>query len=112
MYFTIQSVQDTIYFGEPYILNIRLHTPLYQNGMEIVLVDDISYYIDFGEKRKDLKNPIKCSGYEHALVIQDYHIGHNEVKGLIIEYDNEKKLMVSYYFSQSFYVKESRLAQV
>ena len=106
LYFTVQPMQDTIYFGEPYILNIRLHTPLYRDGMEIFLVDDISYYLNFGEEHANFKNPIKCSGYDHALVIQDYQIGDNEVKGIIIDHYYEKKAMIPYYFSQKFYVKE------
>jgi hypothetical protein len=104
-YFSIQSIQDTIYFGEPYIISIKLYTPYFSDGMYIVLVDDVSEYCEI-EKNNGFKKKIECKGFETTFAISDYQIGDNEVKGIIMNYDKTRTRNVPFYFSKKFYVKE------
>ncbi len=104
-YVETKSFIDTIYKGELYSLKLKLHQPYFKNGsMDIMLVDDHSKYYELSPEK--LNNLIHCKGFNHLLQIKNYKIGHNEIYGVIINYDETGKLRMPYYFTQSFYVKE------
>ncbi len=102
-YSTIEAIQDTIYEGEPYVFNVRLITPYFPNGMYVVLIDSEKEYCDLDSR--NYKAKFECEGFEKRIAIKDYKIGNNQIKGMILNYDNTKKKNMRFYFSKNFYVK-------
>lgn len=103
-YCTIQAMQDTIYYGEPYVFNVRLITPYFTDGMYVVLIDSEEEYYNLNSR--NFKAKFECEGFEKTIVIKDYKIGNNQIKGMIMNYDNTMKKKMRFYFSKNFYVKQ------
>ena len=104
-YSTIEAIQDTIYEGEPYVFNVRLITPYFKNGMYIVLIDSEEEYCNI-EKNQGFKARYECKGFEKRISIKDYSIGKNTISGVIMNYGDDIKKVIGYYFHKDFYVKE------
>lgn len=104
-YSTIESMQDTIYEGEPYVFNVRLVTPYFKNGMYIVLIDSEEEYCNIREN-KGFKAKFECERFEKTISIKDYKRGDNQIRGVIMNYGDNPKKVMTYYFSKNFYVKQ------
>lgn len=104
-YSTIDAIQDTIYDGEPYIFNVRLITPYFSKGMYIVLIDSEEEYCNI-DKNTGFKDRFNCRGFEQRIAINDYSIGKNTIKGIIMNYGKDTTKLMRYYFHKEYYVKE------
>lgn len=105
VYFTIVAFQDTIYKGEPYLLNIKLNVPKFKDGMYIMLLKDKKQYCELFETF-DFKESYKDGDLDQIVSITDYKVGNNNIHGAIINHNKDKKLIFPFYFTKSFYVKE------
>ena len=103
-YTTTEAIQDTIYDGEPYVFTVRLITPYFKNGMYVVLIDSEEEYCDLNSR--NYKTQFECEGFEKRIAIKDYIIGNNQIRGMILNYDNTMKKNMRFYFSKNFYVKQ------
>lgn len=104
-YSTIEAIQDTIYDGEPYVFNVRLITPYFPIGMYVVLIDSEEEYCNLSEN-KGFKTRYNCEGFEQRIAINDYSIGNNTIRGMIMNYGEDTTKLMRYYFHKDFYVKE------
>lgn len=104
-YSTIDAIQDTIYDGEPYVFNVRLITPYFPKGMYVVLIDSEDEYCNI-EKNRGFKYRFNCEGFEQRIAINDYSIGKNTIRGIILNYGEDTTKLMKYYFHKDYYVKE------
>lgn len=104
-YSTIDAIQDTIYDGEPYVFNVRLITPYFSKGMYVVLIDSEEEYCNI-EKNRGFKDRFHCEGFEQRISINDYSIGKNTIRGIILNYGEDTTKLMKYYFHKEYYVKE------
>jgi len=104
-YSTIDAIQDTIYDGEPYVFNVRLITPYFSKGMYVVLIDSEEEYCNI-EKNRGFKDRFHCEGFEQRISINDYSIGKNTIRGIILNYGEDTTKLMKYYFHKDYYVKE------
>ena len=104
-YSTIDAIQDTIYDGEPYVFNVRLITPYFSKGMYVVLIDSEDEYCNI-EKNRGFKDRFHCEGFEQRIAINDYSIGKNTIRGIILNYGEDTTKLMKYYFHKDYYVKE------
>lgn len=109
-YSNIDAIQDTIYEGEPYICNVRLITPYFSKGMYVVLIDSEEEYcnIDTLNNLNCNKSKIRfeCEGFEQRIAINDYSVGKNTIRGVIMNYGEDTTKLMTYYFHKDYYVKE------
>lgn len=107
VYSTVEAIQDTIYNGEPYIFNVRLLTPYFSKGMFVVLLDSVQEYCNLNNLSDKFENRFECNGLEGRIAINKYKIGNNTLKGVIMNYGDDPKKLMTFYFSKNFYVKDS-----